>query len=33
MSQEDRYVILLPDQFPPLTTTDKLTLFATYDGQ
>ncbi|OKL64602.1 hypothetical protein UA08_00117 [Talaromyces atroroseus] len=32
MSQEDRFVIMLPDQFPPLTTTDKLALFATYDG-
>uniref|UniRef100_A0A093V7U2 Protein phosphatase 2C like 2 n=1 Tax=Talaromyces marneffei PM1 TaxID=1077442 RepID=A0A093V7U2_TALMA len=32
VSQEDRHVILLPNQFPPTKSTDKFALFATYDG-
>ncbi|KAH8693759.1 phosphatase 2C-like domain-containing protein [Talaromyces proteolyticus] len=31
-SQEDRYVVILPDEFPPSQTTDKFALLATYDG-
>lgn len=31
-SQEDRYTIILPDQFPA-DTDDKLAFFAIYDGQ
>lgn len=33
VSQEDRHVILLPNQFPPTKSADKFALFATYDGQ
>lgn len=31
-SQEDRYTLILPDQFPA-ETEDKLAFFAIYDGQ
>lgn len=31
-SQEDRYTVILPDQFPA-ETNDKLAFFAIYDGQ
>lgn len=30
--QEDRYTLILPDQFPA-NTDDKLAFFAIYDGQ
>lgn len=32
LTQEDRYVLLFPDQFPA-KTTDKIALFGVYDGQ